>query len=115
MSFVLLLGIASRNINFHHSSTFRTPASNDIDLGSGVMITNEQLKEIADNCQRLQKIKSFITRLKNSLLLDGYSKEVHLIKVRWTVLINLVITYRPMVQDFIWRKAKLHHRVLTMF
>lgn len=48
MSFVLLLGIASRNINFHHSSTFRTPASNDIDLGSGVMITNEQLKEIAD-------------------------------------------------------------------
>ncbi|MEE3080242.1 MAG: HEAT repeat domain-containing protein [Bdellovibrionota bacterium] len=49
MSFFLLLGIASRNINFHHSSTFRTPASNDIDLGSGVMITHEQLKEIADS------------------------------------------------------------------
>ena len=68
MSFVLLLGIVSRNINFHHSSTFRTPASNDIDLGSGSRIDSDG-DDAAENDDGTRKaeasLEDFVTLYAN--------------------------------------------------
>ena len=59
MSFVLLLGVGSRNLSFHHASTARTPASSDIDLGGGLIVTNEQLKQISDKLPKTSKDQVF--------------------------------------------------------